>query len=300
MDKRFLALGAAVGATTIYGLNHTIMKVIMPDYIGPYGLVLLRVITATVLFNLCSLFFPKERIEKEDYLRIIAATAFGMCLNMVFFIRGLSLSTPINSSVIITIMPIIVMLLSAIFLREKITSFQLLGIVFGFSGALTLVLYGNAFIKNAPNIPLGNAMMLINAFSYGAYLVIMKPITKKYHVVTLMKWMFPLGVLMNLPFGLQELLAVDWHSLPFDALWRIGFVLFFTTFLAYLLNMYALREVPPTTIGVLTYVQPIIAILYATFTGNDAMDAVKTLATVLVFVGVYLVTKRTTKEANLR
>ena len=300
MDKRFLALGAAVGATTIYGLNHTIMKVIMPDYIGPYGLVLLRVITATVLFNLCSLFFPKERIEKEDYLRIIAATAFGMCLNMVFFIRGLSLSTPINSSVIITIMPIIVMLLSAIFLREKITSFKLLGIVFGFSGALTLVLYGNAFIKNAPNIPLGNAMMLINAFSYGAYLVIMKPITKKYHVVTLMKWMFPLGVLMNLPFGLQELLAVDWCSLPFDALWRIGFVLFFTTFLAYLLNMYALREVPPTTIGVLTYVQPIIAILYATFTGNDAMDAVKTLATVLVFVGVYLVTKRTTKEANLR
>ena len=123
-------------------------------------------------------FFPKERIEKEDYLRIIAATAFGMCLNMVFFIRGLSLSTPINSSVIITIMPIIVMLLSAIFLREKITSFKLLGIVFGFSGALTLVLYGNAFIKNAPNIPLGNAMMLINAFSYGAYLVIMKPITK--------------------------------------------------------------------------------------------------------------------------
>lgn len=300
MDKRFLALGAAVGATTIYGLNHTIMKVIMPDYIGPYGLVLLRVITATVLFNLCSLFFPKERIEKEDYLRIIAATAFGMCLNMVFFIRGLSLSTPINSSVIITIMPIIVMLLSAIFLREKITSFKLLGIVFGFSGALTLVLYGNAFIKNAPNIPLGNAMMLINAFSYGAYLVIMKPITKKYHVVTLMKWMFPLGVLMNLPFGLQELLAVDWYSLPFDALWRIGFVLFFTTFLAYLLNMYALREVPPTTIGVLTYVQPIIAILYATFTGNDAMDAVKTLATVLVFVGVYLVTKRTTKEVNLR
>ena len=149
MDKRFLALLAAIGATTIYGLNHTIMKVVMPTYIGPYGLVLLRVMTASLLFFLCSFFFPKEKIEKQDYLRIFVATAFGMCLNMIFFIKGLSLSTPINSSVIITMMPIIVMLLSAIFLKEKITSSKILGILFGFSGALTLVLYGNAFIKNA-------------------------------------------------------------------------------------------------------------------------------------------------------
>ena len=295
MDKRTLALLAAIGATTIYGLNHTIMKVIMPDYIGPYGLVLLRVISASILFGVLSLFYPTEKIDKQDYLRILTATAFGMCLNMVFFIKGLSLSTPINSSVIITIMPIIVLLLSAVFLSEKITWLKLFGIIFGFAGAITLVLYGSAFTKNAPNIPLGNAMMLINAFSYGAYLVILKPITKKYKVITLMKWMFPFGVLMNLPFGTQELLAVQWLELPWDALWRITYVLLFTTFLAYLLNMYALREVPPTTIGVLTYVQPIIAILYATFTGNDRIDEVKTLATLLVFLGVYLVTKKRKK-----
>ena len=264
----------------------------MPDYIGPYGLVLLRVITASLLFGGLSLFYPSEKIERQDYLRIIAATAFGMCLNMVFFIRGLSLSTPINSSVIITIMPIIVMLLSWLFLKEKITSLKFLGIILGFGGALTLVLYGSSFTKNAPNIPLGNAMMLVNAFSYGAYLVIMKPITKKYQVITLMKWMFPMGVLMNLPFGTKELLAVEWQLLPWDAIWRIGFVLIFTTFLAYLLNMYALKEVPPTTIGVLTYVQPIIAIVYATFTGNDQMDLIKSFATLLVFSGVYLVTKK--------
>lgn len=292
MDKRIIALLAAIGATTIYGLNHTIMKVIMPDYIGPYGLVLLRVITGSLLFFGLSLFYPSQRIDREDYLRIFSATAFGMCLNMVFFIRGLSLSTPINSSVIITIMPIIVLLLSALFLREKITSQKILGILFGFAGALTLVLYGSSFTKNAPNIPLGNAMMLINAFSYGAYLVIIKPITKKYHVVTLMKWMFPMGVLMNLPFGTEQLLEVQWTKLPWEAIWRMGYVLIFTTFLAYLLNMYALREVPPTTIGVLTYVQPIIAIVYATLTSNDQLDGIKSIATILVFSGVYLVTKR--------
>ena len=113
--------------------------------------------------------------------------------------------------------------------------------------------------------------------------MIMKPITKKYQVITLMKWMFPMGVLMNLPFGTKELLAVEWQLLPWDAIWRIGFVLIFTTFLAYLLNMYALREVPPTTIGVLTYVQPIIAIVYATFTGNDQMDLIKSFC---YFTGV--------------
>lgn len=268
------------------------MKVIMPDFIGPLGLVLLRVISASLLFGALSFFYPSEKVDTRDALRILAAAFFGMCLNMLFFIKGLSLSTPINSSVIITIMPIIVMVLSSIFLKEKITFLKFMGIIFGFTGAITLVLYGSAFIKNAPNIPLGNAMLLVNAFSYGAYLVIMKPITKKYHVITLMKWMFPLGVLMNLPFGINELMAVEWQSLPWEAIWRIGFVLLFTTFFAYLLNMYALREVPPTTIGVLTYVQPIIAIVYASFTGNDQLDWVKSLATLLVFTGVYLVTKR--------
>lgn len=268
------------------------MKVIMPDFIGPLGLVLLRVISASLLFGALSFFYPSEKVDTRDALRILAAAFFGMCLNMLFFIKGLSLSTPINSSVIITIMPIIVMVLSSIFLKEKITFLKFMGIIFGFTGAITLVLYRSAFIKNAPNIPLGNAMLLVNAFSYGAYLVIMKPITKKYHVITLMKWMFPLGVLMNLPFGINELMAVEWQSLPWEAIWRIGFVLLFTTFFAYLLNMYALREVPPTTIGVLTYVQPIIAIVYASFTGNDQLDWVKSLATLLVFTGVYLVTKR--------
>ncbi len=190
-------------------------------------------------------------------------------------------------------MPIIVMILSAIFLKEKITALKSLGILFGFSGALILVLYGSAFIKNAPNIPLGNTMLLVNAFSYGAYLVIMKPITKKYQCNYFDEMDVPHWCLMNLPFGFKELFAVEWQFLPWEAIWRIGFVLLFTTFFAYLLNMYALREVPPTTIGVLTYVQPIIAILYATFLQEMInWTWIKSLATLLVFAGVYLVTKR--------
>lgn len=267
----------------------------MPNYIDAYGLVLLRVIGASILFWGISFFYPKEQIDKKDYGRIFLGAAFGMFLNMVFFIKGLSLSTPINSSVIITMTPIIVMLLSAIFLNERITKLKLGGIFFGFSGALILVLYGSSFVKNAPNIPLGNAMLLINATSFGAYLVLIKPISKKYSVITLMKWMFPIGVLINLPIGYAEFQAVQWSTMPWEGLWRIGFVVFCTTFLAYLLNMYALKELAPTTISVFTYVQPIIAIFYATLTGNDQMDIVKTLATLMVFMGVYMVMRKSKK-----
>jgi drug/metabolite transporter (DMT)-like permease len=114
----------------------------------------------------------------------------------------------------------------------------------------------------------------------------------KYNTITLMKWMFPLGVVMNLPISITEFTEVDWLHLPWEAVWRMGFVVLFTTFFAYLLNMFALKEVPPTTIGVFTYLQPLIAIIYASITGNDQMDGIKTLAAILVFSGVYLVTRK--------
>ena len=292
MNSRGLALLAAFGATSIYGLNHTIAKVIMPYYIGAYGLVLLRVLGASFLFWGLSFFFPSEKIDRQDRIRLIAATFFGMCLNMLMFIKGLSLSTPINSSVIVTLTPIIVLLLSAVFLNEKITALKIIGITLGLGGALTLILYGNAFTLNAPNIPLGNAMLFGNATSFAIYLVMVKPLAEKYHTMTLMKWMFPLGVLLNLPVALPEFMAVDWSNLPWAAIWRMAFVVIGTTFFAYLFNMYALRVLRPTTIGVFTYLQPLIAILYATFTGNDQMDLIKSTAAILVFGGVYMVTQK--------
>ena len=295
MDKRFLALLAAFGATSIYGLNHTIAKVIMPYYIGANGLVLLRVLGATFLFWGIGYFFPKEKIDRSDWGRIFIAAAFGMCFNMLLFIKGLSLSTPINSSVIVTLTPIIVLILSVIFLKELITPKKIIGIALGFAGAITLILYGNSFTFNAPNIPLGNALMVGNAFCFGVYLVMVKPLALKYNTITLMKWMFPLGVLMNLPISISEFSEVDWMGLPWEAVWRMGFVVLFTTFFAYLLNLFALKEVPPTTIGVFTYLQPLIAIIYASITGNDQMDGIKTLAAILVFGGVYLVTRKPKK-----
>ena len=293
MKSRALALLAAFGATAIYGMNHTIAKVVMPHYIGPFGFIMLRVVGACILFWLVSFFIPKETIERKDFLRIAFTALLGMCINMLMFFKGLQLSTPINSGVIVTLTPIIILILSAFFLKEKLTRFKFLGIVLGFIGALLLILYGSSTrVINAPDISLGNTMLLINAVSFGAYLVMVKPLTKKYSTVTLMKWMFLLGVIYTFPFTITEFIEVSWKTLPFEAIWRIGFVVVGTTFLTYMFNVYALKTLPATTIGAFTYLQPIITIVYAVITGNDILDGVKILACLLVFLGVYLVSKK--------
>lgn len=295
MDKRLLAILAAIGASAIYGLNHTIAKGVMPAHIEAFGFIMLRVLGAAILFWLLSPFAPKEKIDKKDYPRMLGCAVFGMCINMLFFFKGLSLSTPINSSVIVTLSPVMVLILASFILKEKITLIKGIGIALGLSGALALVLFSTDSVSNAPNIPLGNLMFIINAFSYGFYLVIVKPLTKKYHAITLMKWLFLMGVILNLPVTYSEFVAVDWLNLPFDAIWRMAFVVAGTTFSTYLLNIYALKQLSASTISVFIYLQPLIAIIYAILVGADQLTTIKVAAGLLVFVGVYLVSFKKTK-----
>lgn len=291
ISNRTLAILAAFAASTIYGINHTIAKGLMPLYIKPYGLILLRVTGAAVLFWIIGLWSPSERIEPKDRVRLIACALFGMVINMLMFFKGLSLSTPINSSVIITISPIIVFILSALLIREKITLRRSAGILIGFAGALMLILYGQESRQDAPNITLGNSLILINATSYAIYLILVKPLTAKYHAITLMKWLFLAAVIMNLPITLGEFMEVQWAELPFEAVWKMIFVVLGTTFTTYLLNIYALKILRASTIGAFIYLQPIIAIMFALFTGADSLSFVKILAAAMVFLGVYQVSR---------
>lgn len=292
MNKRTLALLAAFAAAVIYGVNHTIAKGVMPTYIQPFGFILLRVIGAAILFWLISFWGPKEKISTSDWPRIAVCAILGMVINMLMFFKGLHLSTPINSSVIITISPIIVFILSAILIGEKVTWLRTLGILLGFSGALGLVIFGKEIRQDAPNITLGNLFFIINAASYATYLVLVKPLTAKYHPFTLMKWLFLIAVIVNFPITISEFTAVKWASLPFEAIWKMTFVVVGTTFFTYLLNMFALKELKASTIGVFMYLQPLIGIVYAVIVGADALNLVKVVAAGLVFLGVYLVSKK--------
>jgi drug/metabolite transporter (DMT)-like permease len=292
MDRRSLAILAAFGASTIYALNHVIAKDVMPNYIKPYGFILLRVSGAAILFLLISFWSPKERIAKADWLRLVACALFGMVINMLMFFKGLSLSTPINSAVIITISPILLLILSAIWIKERITWLKIAGIFVGLAGALTLVLFGAEVRQDAPNIPLGNTLFIINATSYSIYLIIVRPLTKKYHTFTLMKWLFVIAVIINFPITIEEFSEVRWSTLPFDAIWKMTFVVICTTFLTYLLNLFALKELSASTIGAFIYLQPLLTIVFAAILRADSLNQVKIIAAGLVFAGVYMVTKR--------
>lgn len=292
MSKRTLAILAALGATTIYGLNHTIAKGVMPVYIKPFGFIMLRVIGATILFWSISFLGPKEKIEWKDWGRVILCSLFGMAINMLAFFKGLELSTPINSSVLVTTTPIIVVILSFFLIKEKIRALKIAGILIGLAGALFLVLYGNEVRQDASNIPLGNSLFLLNALFFGLYLILVKKLLEKYHPFTLLKWMFLIGILYNLPVALPEFLEVSWSTLPFEAIWKMAFVVIGTTFCAYLFNVFALTQLKASTVSAFVYVQPVIGILFAVITGKDELTIVKIGAACLVLLGVYLVSKK--------
>ncbi|MGY8933386.1 MAG: DMT family transporter [Flavobacteriales bacterium] len=292
MNQRTLALLAATSASVIYGINHTIAKNLMPEIIQPYGFIFLRISGAAVLFWLLSLFFPFEKVERKDWLRFLACGLFGMTINMLMFFKGLSLSTPINSSVVITLVPVILLILSAIFLKEKITWRKYIGIGLGLLGALFLIFFGMKTQNNAPNIPLGNILFLVNAFSYSIYLIIVKPLVKKYNSITLMKWFFLIAFIINFPIGINEFIEVEWSKLPLDIISKLAFVVIGTTFFTYLFNIYALKQLQPSTIGAFIYLQPVIAILFAIIVGSDSITPIRIGAAALIFVGVFLSTRK--------
>jgi len=293
VNKRTLAIFAAIGATVIYGINHTVAKEVMPTYVQPFGFIILRVFGAAVLFWLVSFFGPNEKIHKKDYLRMGLCALLGMGFNMLVFFKGLSLSTPINSAVLITTTPIIVLILSAIVIKEKVRGRKIIGIGIGLVGALGLILFGSEIRQDAPNIPLGNLLILANSLFYGSYLIIAKTLIEKYHPFTFMKWLFTLGILICLPFGYQEFTEIAWTALPMEALWRIAFVIVGTTFCTYLFNIFALTQLKASTLSAFVYVQPLVGIAYAIGTGQDRLTTVKIVAACLVLLGVYLASKKT-------
>jgi drug/metabolite transporter (DMT)-like permease len=291
MSKRNLALIGATIVSIIYGVTFTIAKDVMPLYIDAYGFILLRVGGSVILFWLVWLFMPKEKIAFNDFPRIIAAAFFGVALNMLTFFKGLSLTSPISAAVIMVSTPMIVLTLSAIIMKERMQKRMVFGIILGLIGTAFLILYGKS-IGSATNAGLGNFLVLVNAISYGFYLIIVKKLMDKYNAFTFVKWIYLFGFIMVLPFGWSQFQTVNWALVPMDICWKIGFVVVFSTFLTYLLNLLSMKELKPTTVAVFIYLQPLFATIFAISLGKDELSLVKIGSAVLIFVGVYLVTQK--------
>ncbi|MCZ4410288.1 DMT family transporter [Cryomorphaceae bacterium 1068] len=293
MNPRTLAHLAALGVALIYGANYVIAKDVMPLYIEPRGFILLRVAGATTLFFILSLFIKSDqKIERKDWLRLILCGFFGVAANQLFFFEGLNLTTPINASVIMTANPIMVLFMSAVLLKEKLKPIKLLGIVIGAVGAVYLILSAAGEGYALPGVSLGNLFVFMNAASYGVYLVIVKPLLIKYDALLVIKWVFAAGLCFVLPVGLSQFGKIDLTSWTPSIFGAVTYVVICTTFLAYLLNVFALRTLKSSTVSTYIYLQPLFATLLALYLAKDALTFETTISAAFIFIGVYLVGRK--------
>jgi drug/metabolite transporter (DMT)-like permease len=278
-------------AQVIYALNYSIAKGLMPAYISPIALVFMRVMGAGLLFWIFSLFFKTQKVEKQDMKKMAWLALFGVVINQVFFIYGLSITTPINSSIIMISNPIIVMIFTLILLKERITWIKVSGLTFALIGALMILSLRGNFELGSQTIA-GDLMTLINSASWAAFVVLVKPIMMKYNTITAMRWMFLFGCLYIIPIGLVDTLNTDWAGFNLHAVFALSFVVVMTTFAAYFLNIFGLQELSPNTVSAYIYLQPFLASLFAILLGGDRLTPIKLISGILIILGLYLVTKK--------
>ena len=282
---------ALAGANSMWGLMSPIAKMVMlGGIVTSFVMTDLRSFGAMILFWLASFFFPYERVPLRDLLKMFAASMLAIVFNQGSFILGVEMTSPVNASIIRTSMPLITMIFSAIYLKEPITGLKVGGIVVGAAGALLLVMAGSGTGGDAGDIR-GDLLVLLAQCSYALYMVLFKNFIARYSVVTLMKWMFTFASIVLLPFTYDSLIETRWAELPWRDIAGCAFIIVGGTFFSYLLMLVGLRRLRPTVAGMYNYVQPIVATIFAVLWGLDTFTWQKTLSVVLIFFGVYLVTK---------
>ena len=259
----------------------------MPEFIQPFGFIFIRVSVTTTLFFLLHFFWLKEKVETKDFGLIALCGIFGVVINQEMFFAGLSITTPINAALIMIMTPILVFVISFFLAHEKATWQKILGLLLGLAGAL-VILAGRDFNFSGKTI-LGDLFILINATSYAVYLVIVRPLMKKYHPLTVVKWVFFFGLFPVTLFGFKQFTLIEWHTFSTQIWIAMVFIIIGTTFFAYLLNMLALREVHSSVVGAYIYLQPILDTIISIALGKDHLSFEKLLSALLIFSGVYMV-----------
>ncbi len=282
---------AMIAANAMWGLMSPAAKVVLTaGTVTPLLLTDMRIAGAAILFWFTSLFTPYEKVPPGDLLRLAGAACLGILFNQGCFIFGVGLSSPGEASIITTTMPMWVMVLAALILEEPITWKKAGGILLGASGAIMLV-SGNLGTQATGNNPLlGDILVLTAQLSYALYLTLYRNFIRRYSLITLMKWMFLFATLISSIPSIPTVLAAPWASID-TATWAgISFIVVGGTFVAYICVMIGQKNLRPTIVGMYNYLQPIVATAIGIYMGFDHFTVLKTIAVLLIFTGVYLVT----------
>ena len=296
MDKGKLKGHTALWvANIVWGLNAPIGKSVLwsesnPTGVSPFALSVYRMLGACLLFWTVSLFLPREKVAPRDILLLLFASVFGIQLNQMLFLWGLSLTSPIDTSIIATIVPVLTMVLATLFLREPITWLKSGGVFLGCAGAVLLILVSQHGTGHTSSVK-GDMLCIVSAVSYATYLTAFRNVIVKYSPVTTMKWMFFFAAVVAVVIYYQPLTAVDYAALSTRTWAAIGYVVVCSTFLSYFMVPIGQRYLRPTVVSMYNYVQPVVAVLFTVAIGLDTFGFTKAAAALCVFVGVWLVTK---------
>ena len=278
-------------ACVFWGLMAPVGKDAMAHGISGTALVTLRVAGAAALFWAASLFTARERVPGRDLVRLLFAGLLGLVFNQCCYIIGLSMTSPVNSSIVTTSAPIFAMVLSALILKEPVTGKKATGVLMGFSGALILILTSaRADSPKAGDLG-GDLLCLFAQFSFALYLALFRPLVQRYSVFTVNKWMFTFATLLVVPFTAADTAAQLRAGIPAGAWLEAAYVVVVGTFLCYILMMTGQRTLRPTVVSIYNYLQPVTSVVVSVAMGLGVFGPAHALAVALVFGGVWLVTK---------
>lgn len=268
----------------------------MPDHLMPLQIVFLRVFGALVLIWMLEWITGKskgQRIEKKDHYRLAFAALTGITLNQALFFTGLSITTPIDTAIINSTNPMIVLLLSVIFLHQPAKKLKILGVLLGFSGTLILILAGGESYPLHMGGIKGNILIVLNTLCWSIYLIIIKPLTGKYHPYVLMRWIFLYGFILLIPIAATSVTSIHFDSFTLTTWGSLIYIIVGTTFLAYLFITFGLSRLTPSVVAFYTYLQPVIVAVVGILIFSEGISMYKIVATLLIFTGIYLVNKNT-------
>ena len=293
MNKNVQGHIFALTANILWGLMAPIGKSALMEF-SALSVTTFRMVGAAACFWLLSAFCKYEHVDHRDMLKIFFASLFALVFNQGVYIFGLSMTSPINASIVPTTLPIVTMIIAAIYLKEPITNLKVLGIFVGAMGALTLILSSQTAGSGNGSI-IGDLLCLVAQISFSIYLTVFKGLSQKYSPITLNKWMFIYASMCYIPFSYQDVAGIQWAEVSTAAYVQIGYVVIGGSFLAYIFIMTAQRLLRPTVVSMYNYMQPIVASIAAIIMGLGVFGWEKGIAVALVFLGVYIVTKSKSK-----
>lgn len=294
MNKKLLAHLGLLGTNLFFAINLSAAKYLTANnFMQPFGMNVIRVGVSVFLFWLLFLVYPSQKkIDRKDTGRFILSALTGIAINQMLFLKGLSLTHSIHAVLLMLTTPILITIIAAWILKEKLSIYKISGLALGVSGAVVLITARKSS-GSGENVLLGDLLVLINAISYTVYFILVKPLMLKYNPVQVLRLVFTYGLLMVLPFGWNEFISIDWHSLGTVEYTCIGLITFCGTFLAYLFNVYGIKILGASVAGAYIYIQPVFATIIAMIFIKEQLELYKILAAVLIFAGVFLCNKTT-------